>query len=279
MFPEFGVFSEVCKHGLSVVRPLDDQLGRERDREGWNYESASVPSYQAYGRLRALVTLNAARELRPRRVLEVAAGDAALSACLAQDGAEVVVNDLRSHELQESVGTFTNSELIRIVPGDLFSLDPASIGRFDLVVACEVLEHVAHPADLLAHLRSFLTRGGSLILSTPNGEYFRNRLLTYSQIDNPSDLEVDQFKPDADGHLFLITTKELHRMAMDSGLSVQSVFLWASPFITGHAGARLLSHFVPLRLLYNLEETIGKSRAASRLCYSILAVLQADNSQ
>jgi 2-polyprenyl-6-hydroxyphenyl methylase/3-demethylubiquinone-9 3-methyltransferase len=41
-------------------------------------------------------------------------------------------------------------------------------GRFDLVTALEVAEHVADPAEFLASLAARLAPGGLLILSTPN---------------------------------------------------------------------------------------------------------------
>jgi 2-polyprenyl-6-hydroxyphenyl methylase/3-demethylubiquinone-9 3-methyltransferase len=273
MFPKPEEFEAVCSKGLSIVRPLDELLARKRDPEGWNFQRASVPSYQAYGRLRALVTLEAARNLSPRRVLEVAAGDAALGACLAMDGAEVVVNDLRADELVASIRTFTNSHQIQALPGNLFDISPEQTGTFDVVIACEVIEHVAHPAELLAHLGSFLSEDSALILTTPNGEYFRNRLPTYEEIDDPWQLETEQFKPDADGHLFLITPRELRSMADLAGLSVDDLRLWGSPFITGHSGARILKHVAPLKLLYALEQRIRKSKAASRFCYSMVALL------
>ena len=78
-----------------MVRHLSS--GYEDDAFGWNYGSVRPPSYWAYGRLRALITLAPSRTLleasTPSRVLEVAAGDAALSACLAKEGHLVTAND------------------------------------------------------------------------------------------------------------------------------------------------------------------------------------------
>src|SRR5208282_756471 len=141
-FPNSEFFAQVCRRGLSVVRPLVPEA-RSADPYGWNYGSAKLPSYFAYGRLRALLTLNLARSLRPERVLEIAAGDGALCACLERSGSEVVANDLRRENLERSVLDFQNSDRIGVLPGNLFDLDPAVTGLFDLVVACEIVEHVA----------------------------------------------------------------------------------------------------------------------------------------
>src|SRR4051812_43292019 len=171
----------------------------------------------AYGRMRALLTLAEAARLKPARVLEVAAGDAALNACLERDGARVVANDLRADILRKALANFTNGNLISIAPGNLFDLDPQHLGQFDLVVASEIIEHVAHPDHLLCHLSRFTTPQGRILLTTPNGSFFRNRLRTYSEIQDSVALESRQFLPDADGHLFLITPAEIALLARSAG--------------------------------------------------------------
>jgi 2-polyprenyl-3-methyl-5-hydroxy-6-metoxy-1,4-benzoquinol methylase len=249
-FPSPKLFEQVCRCGLSTVRPLLPSAAAS-DQFGWNYGSARQPAYWAYGRLRALLTLRMAMALDPKRVLEVAAGDAALSACLARTGCEVVVNDLRRDHLESSVSQFENRDHIGILPGDVFELDPAITGQFDLVIACEIIEHVADAAGLLRQLGRFLTPNGRILLTTPNGSYFRNKLPTYSEITDFKALESRQFKPDADGHLYLITSDEMRKVAESVGLKVQRLSLWGTPFITGESGFRLLS---PLSLpFYRLE--------------------------
>ncbi len=68
----------------------------------------------------------------------------------------------------------------------------------------EIIEHVAHPLELLGHLKNFLEPGGRLMLTTPNGSYFRNKLPTYSEVQDFSELETRQFMPDVEGHLFSV---------------------------------------------------------------------------
>src|SRR5260370_39489875 len=80
--PDYELFRSACQSGLSVVRPLT-QGARTGDVFGWNFGSGWPPSYEAFGRMRVLATLQQALALRPNRVLEVAAGDCALGACLA----------------------------------------------------------------------------------------------------------------------------------------------------------------------------------------------------
>jgi len=250
--PPPKLFEEVCQKGLSMVRPLLPSAA-QHDPQGWNFGSARPPSYWAYGRLRALLAMSEAKALHPKRVFEVAAGDGALCACLQQMGCEVVANDLRRENLEQSVAGFHNHEQIRIVPGNVFELSPSLIGQFDLVIACEVIEHVAHAVDLLRQLRQFVTPNGHILLTTPNGAYFRNKLPTYSQVKNLTELESRQFKPDADGHLFLITPEELRQIGADAGLEVKRLIIWGTPFISGESGLRFLSPLSVTRWWYRLE--------------------------
>ena len=67
--------------GLSAAYPF-----RSRDFSdlfGWKYKPGWAPSYAAYGRMRSLLAIEEALSLKPKRVLEVAAGGGGLSATLA----------------------------------------------------------------------------------------------------------------------------------------------------------------------------------------------------
>ncbi len=209
-------------------------------------------------------------------MLEIAAGDAALSASLAAHGAEVVANDLRSDELNRAITQFTSASRIACLGGNVFDLDPRNLGAFDLVIACEVIEHVAHPDELLRTLARFVAPDGALLLTTPNGRYFRNQLPTFTQIGDPSLLEANQFKPDADGHLFLLTPGELTAMAADAGLQVEHMLLWGTPFLSGGAGLRRLKRLLPNRACFWLERSAQQLPASTRarLTNSISVVLR-----
>ena len=105
---------------------------------------------------------------------------------------------------------------------------------------------------------------GHLLLTTPNGAYFRNRLRTYSQVEDFAVLESKQFKPDVDGHLFLITPTEMRQIASQAGLDVHRLLAWGTPFISGESGFRILSKILPAQLCYVLE------RSSQRLSSPIL---------
>ena len=273
-FP-WGTFHTVCREGLGAVRPFRDR--KCPDPYGWNFGATRPPSYWAYGRMRALLAEADAVALAPQRVLEVAAGDGALCAVLADRGCAVTANDLRIDALAQDLARFRNAADIGLLGGNLFDLDPDRTGGFDLVIACELLEHVAHTEDFLRQLRRFLKPGGRALVTTPNGGFFRNKLPTWSQVPDFKALESQQFKPDADGHLFLITPDELHGLAARSGYSVERLYVWGSPFLSGNAKFSVFARPGLDRLACAGEAAVQWLPGAlrSRLCTALAAVLRA----
>jgi 2-polyprenyl-3-methyl-5-hydroxy-6-metoxy-1,4-benzoquinol methylase len=223
------------------------------------------------------MTLLEARALNSKSVLEVAAGDGALCASLAAQGCRVAANDLRQDQLRNAVRIFRNAEDIQLLPGNLFDLDPAETGQFDLVVACEIVEHVAHTVEFLAQLKKFVAPGGHILITTPNGSHFRNQLPTHSAIGDFSALESQQLKPDADGHLFLITPDEMINLAHIAGLRVLRMALWGTPFLTGHVRLSSLAARPLCWTSYYLEYLFQKLPLAikQKACVSLSAVLTA----
>jgi 2-polyprenyl-6-hydroxyphenyl methylase/3-demethylubiquinone-9 3-methyltransferase len=276
-FPEYEMFRRCCRKGLAAIYPFK-HAGLE-DKYGWKFSCAWPPSYAAFGRMRALLAVDDALRLEPRRVLEVAAGGAGLAATLASKNIDVSVNDIRGELLVEAVAQYSTGERVAVFAGNLFDLTPAQLGRFDLVIACEVVEHVAHPTELLAHLKEFIRPNGHLLLTTPNGSYFRNKLPTFFQIKDFSALEQSQFKPDADGHLFLFTPSELAEVAMATGYSVKELGVWGTPLLNGHVYLRLLSSRFFARVAYLFEVMLQRLPLASRqrFCFAMRAVLGTEN--
>lgn len=274
-FPDYSLFAESCYHGLSVAHSLRPEAANN-DPQGWKFGTRLPPSHEAFGRMRSLLAIHDALLLKPRRALEVAAGGGGLSTRLAASGCDVVVNDLRGEVMAASLKEFSNGECVRVEAGNLFDLSPERLRKFDLVVACEVIEHVAHPQELLSHLKLFLEPEGRLLLTTPNGSYFRNKLPTYAEVENFAELETRQFKPDADGHLFLLTARELCQLAAAAGLQVERLSVWGTPMLTGHAGFRYFAKPFSVKAAYSTELLIQRLPAAvrARSCAALTATLR-----
>jgi 2-polyprenyl-3-methyl-5-hydroxy-6-metoxy-1,4-benzoquinol methylase len=273
-FPKHSIFAQTCKNGLSVIYPFKSRTFA--DPYGWKFDSGWPPSHGAFGRMRSLLAVQDALCSEPSRVLEVAAGGGGLAAVLARNSCQVAVNDLREEQLVEAINEYSSAESIRVLGGNVFDLSPDRTGKFDLVVACEIIEHVAHPQDLLNHLKNFLEPNGRILLTTPNGSYFRNKLPTYSEIRDLRELESRQFKPDADGHLFLLTSQELSELAASVGLHVERLNAWGTPILSGHVGLRYLANRFFVRAAYQTELLTQQlpSRNRKHLCAALSAILR-----
>jgi 2-polyprenyl-6-hydroxyphenyl methylase/3-demethylubiquinone-9 3-methyltransferase len=194
---------------------------------------------------------------------------------MAANGIAVVANDLCSERLKAGISNFVNGDRIMLRPGNLFELDPRATGQFDLIVATEIIEHVAHTDEFLRHLARFLAPDGHIFLTSPNGSYFRNRLATHSMITDFKALESKQFKPDADGHLFLLTPHELIGIARSCGLSLVEIDFTGTPFITGHCRLSMISCRQMTRLYYWLEAQSHRlpGRLREKICSSMSIIL------
>jgi SAM-dependent methyltransferase len=82
-----------------------------------------------------------------------------------------------------------------------YNLDMQWVGRFDLITAHYVLEHVPNPVTLLSELKRFLAPGGAIFFSVPNWSA------------NPGDLLV------AD-HVNHFGATSIRRLAREAGLKI-----------------------------------------------------------
>ncbi|MGJ0513399.1 class I SAM-dependent methyltransferase [Methylocystis sp.] len=197
----------------------------------------------------------------PARVLDLASAQGNFAIALAGLGYEVTWNDLRA-ELADYVRLKLPDGMdLEFAAGNIFDLGGAHLGRYDVVLAAEVIEHVAHPNDFIAKLVTLLRPGGAVVLSTPNGGYFLNRLPRFSDCPDPSVHEHAQFKPNADGHIFLIHEDELRCWARGANLDVDRFDLITNPLTAGHIKLRYLLRVLPQAAVRAIE---ALSRALPR---------------
>ena len=109
------------------------------------------------------------RDLRPlagKSALDVGCGAGLLCEPLARLGADVTGVDAAPENTAAAAIHAERTGLdIRYMAGELASHD---IGRFDLVTAMEVIEHVADKQAFANELAARLASGGLMVLSTPN---------------------------------------------------------------------------------------------------------------
>jgi 2-polyprenyl-3-methyl-5-hydroxy-6-metoxy-1,4-benzoquinol methylase len=170
----------------------------------------------------------------PARVIDIGAAQGNLTLALAEAGYLVTWNDIRP-ELAGYVQLKHERGAVEYRAGNAFDLnaDPA-FRPYDVAIATEIIEHVAHPDAFLAALATLVRPGGHAVLTTPNGGYFRNRLPRFSDCTDPSQFEVRQFGPGSDDHIFLLHQDELARLALSAGWLVREVRLCTSFVLSGY---------------------------------------------
>jgi 2-polyprenyl-3-methyl-5-hydroxy-6-metoxy-1,4-benzoquinol methylase len=199
-------------------------------------------------------------------VLDIAAAQGNFSLALAEMGYKVTWNDIREEligyvRLKQSFGE------INFAPGNCFELDFPHL--FDAVLITEIIEHVAHPDDFLAKTASLVKPGGYVIMTTPNGAYFRNKLPKFSECSDPSIYEQGQFKPNSDGHIFLLRPEEIYSLASAAGLIVDKILLFTNPLTNGHMKTEFLLRVLSSRIIFKIEELSQHFPFALRKKFSI----------
>ena len=170
-------------------------------------------------------------------------------------GYEVTWNDMRA-ELADYVRMKQERGTIHFAPGNAFDLQPTEL--FDGVLITEVIEHTAHPDELLTRSAQLVRPGGYVIMTTPNGAYFRNQLPKFTEVADPTVYESVQFKPDTDGHIFLLHPDELEPLARRAGLELEKMTLSTNPLTNGHLKTEAILRRLPRPVVEGIETLSGR---------------------
>ncbi len=106
-----------------------------------------------------------------KRILDIGCRDGALTKYYAE-GNEVIGADIDNSALERAQKLIPG---IRTINADLNGDWPFA-GGFDAVVACEVIEHLYYPNEVLNKIYTQLKPGGSLVGSIPNAFSMQTRL-------------------------------------------------------------------------------------------------------
>lgn len=188
------------------------------------------------------------------RILDIAAAQGNFSLALAELGYRVTWNDLRAG-LQGYVQLKHERGAIAYAPGNAFELGFGA--EFDAVLITEIIEHVAHPDAFLRSVAAMVKPGGCVVMSTPNGAYFKNNLPRFSECADPAKFEAQQFKPNGDGHIFLLWPDEVRSLAAEAGLTVEQHVVFTTPLSNGHVGTERLLRVLPRPVVSAVESAAG----------------------
>jgi len=90
-------------------------------------------------------------------------------------------------------------------------------------------------------------------MTTPNGAYFKNKLPKFSECPDPSVYESIQFKPNADGHIFLLHPDEVEVLANQASLYLDHLVLFTNSLTNGHVKTEALLKVLPKIMVHGLE--------------------------
>ena len=230
--------------------------------ESWKY-SYPYDLQEVYGEIscrgyayaydtRRKLALELIRHAAPHggKILDVAAAQGNFSLALAEAGYQVTWNDLRA-DLADYVKLKYDRGAIEYAPGNVFDLGFREC--FDVVLITEIIEHVAHPDQFLAKVAGLVKPGGFVVMTTPNGAYIRHGLPKFSDFPDPSVFESEQFKPNADGHIFLLHVDEIEPLAHKAGLIVEEIRLSTNLLTNGHVKTESLLKIFPRQCVEALE--------------------------
>lgn len=145
----------------------------------------------------------------PARVLEVGAGHGAYTALLRWAGYEATALDLSAWVAEYSRGRFGIPYLV----GPIEEQDLGA-GSFDIVVANDVLEHLADPEETVRRWAEVLRPDGVLVIQTP--EYPSGQ--SYEELVAGHDLFVEHMRASTE-HLYLFSRPALELLLARVGLA------------------------------------------------------------
>jgi 2-polyprenyl-6-hydroxyphenyl methylase/3-demethylubiquinone-9 3-methyltransferase len=230
-------------------------------------------TYRYETRRRHILDLISTVAIPGDRIIDIAAAQGNFSIALAKLGYAVTWNDYRS-DLIDFVKLKYPGGGIDFRPGNVFEFAPEAL--FDVALVAEVIEHVAHPDEFLAHIARLVRPGGHIVLTTPNGKYFRNRLPRFSDCRDFSQFEAKQFGPDAEDHIFLLHPEEIHMLARACDLELVEMRTFGTPLTAGFLGTAPVLRIAPRASIENLERLSARlpPAARSRVHIGLAALLQ-----
>lgn len=125
--------------------------------------------FNAYQQGRYGWIIKRAGDLQGKSILDLGCGDGSLSYLMAKAGAKVIGADNEKQGIEfakENLRSTGESFDCKFVEASAYSL-PFAEDSFDMVVSCEVIEHLQEPERMLEEVGRVLKSGGIFILTTP----------------------------------------------------------------------------------------------------------------
>ena len=203
-------------------------------------------------------------------ILDVGCAQGTLALLLAEHGHKVWAMDIRQPFLDYAASRYEKGD-IHFVCANAMEIDLEQ--RYDLIFANQIVEHLVYPVEFTKRLKGWLKPGGSLVMTTPNANYMKNSLPTFSELGDPQQYSHLQFTADADGHFFAYLGQELESVFEQAGFAHISVEYFESPVISGHMKVRHLHPILPTSVLRVLDRLVLRTPiCGKRLAHQLMAI-------
>jgi 2-polyprenyl-3-methyl-5-hydroxy-6-metoxy-1,4-benzoquinol methylase len=196
------------------------------------------------------IYLNLSESAEPLDILDIGCAQGTLALLLAERGHRVSALDIRSRFLDYAASRRETGD-VRFICGNAMEVDLAD--RFDLIFANQIVEHLVFPLELTRRMAGWLKPGGRLVVTTPNADYVKSGLPSFSELGDPAEYADRQFTADGDGHFFAYRAVELKEVFERAGMKRVSVSYFETPFISGHLKLRYLHPLAPVPILKFLD--------------------------
>ena len=184
-----------------------------------------------------------------KKIGDFASAHCNFSLALAEDGFDVTAVDIKPEFLNYAKKKYTHGNFKTVTANIIEYRSPE---KFDCILLGEIIEHVAFPDQLLKSAAQNLKPGGTVVITTPNGNEFGQPLPTYKQVTNLSELIPRQFH--WGDHLFLYTEEELKELLKDQGFEPIECIKLNSSYVSQ---IKAIRYILPIRFLKWLD---GKTR-------------------
>ncbi len=161
---------------------------------------------------------NAAKSVlahKPQRILDIGCGNGYLCRLLTDAGVDCIGIEPAPEGLELAK---------KLVPEGKFYVrscyeDPTTsdLGKFDLIVSTEVIEHLYFPRKLVQFAKGHLNANGVFIITTPDyGSYWRNLIISLTNMWDYHHLPLWD-----GGHIKFWSKKTLTRLLEDEGFEIE----------------------------------------------------------
>jgi methionine biosynthesis protein MetW len=187
-----------------------------------------------------------------RRILDLGCASGALGAALKERQTCEVVGV----ERDAAYAARARERLDDVVEADLDELDPAALGRFDCLVAGDVLEHLVDPWRVLREAAALVDPGGAVVVSLPNVRYWE----TFWQLGVKGTWPKRSLGIFDRTHLRWFTLRDAYDLLDQAGCDVAAVDRQLRLRPTGPAATSRLLQRLPGRTLITFQHVLGARR-------------------